>query len=99
MRRLELTRSAQADLKAIARFTQKHWGVRQRNAYLKEVDQVLRSLAKNPLIGKACDEIREGYRKLPHGAHVIYYRQQGDDELLIVRILHATMGVDSNIGA
>src|SRR3546814_3576089 len=83
-------RSAQADLRSIARFTQSRWGLRQRNVYLKEVDQVFRSLAKNPLMGRACDEVREGYRKLPHGAHVIYYKPVGEDELLIVRILHAT---------
>ena len=97
--RFDLTRSAQSDLKAIARFTQERWGVRQRNAYLKEMDRVFRSLARNPSIGRACDENREGYRKLPHGAHVIYYRQASDTGLLIVRILHATMDVDSNIGA
>ena len=99
MRRFELTKSAHADLKAIARFTQSRWGVRQRNSYLKEVDKVFRSLAKNPLMGRACDEIREGYRKFPHGAHVIYYTQPNESELLIVRILHAMMDVDSGIGA
>lgn len=99
MKRFDLTKSAQSDLKAIARFTQSRWGVRQRNAYLKEIDQVFHSLAKNPLLGRACDEIREGYRKLSHGAHVIYYKQAGEAHLLIVRILHTTMDVDSNIGA
>lgn len=99
MRDFELTRSAQADLRAIARFTQSRWGVRQRNAYLKEVDQVFRALAKNPLMGRNCDEIREGYRKLPHGTHVIYYKQPSENTLLIVRVLHATMDVDTNIGA
>lgn len=99
MRRFDLTRSARADLKSIARHAQEHWGVRQRNIYLKEVDQVFHALAKNPLMGRACDEIREGYRKFPHGGHVIYYRQIDEDEVLIVRILHAAMDVDSNIGA
>lgn len=99
MRRFDLTKSARDDLRAIARFTQGRWGVRQRNSYLKEVDQVFRSLAKNPLMGRACDEIREGYRKFPHGAHVIYYRLPNESELLIVRILHTTMDVDSGIGA
>ncbi|MDH5821975.1 type II toxin-antitoxin system RelE/ParE family toxin [Luteimonas sp. RD2P54] len=99
MRHSYLTRSARSDLKSIACFTQDRWGVRQRNAYLKEMEQVFRSLARNPLIRRACDEIREGYRKLAHGAHVIYYKQPNDNELLIVRILHATMDVDTNIGA
>ena len=99
MRKFDLTRSAQADLKSIARYTQERWGVRQRNTYLKEVDQVFHALAKNPLMGRSCDDIREGYRKFPHGSHVIFYKQLGEDELLIVRILHMTMDVDSNISA
>ena len=99
MRKFDLTRSAQADLKSIAGFTQERWGVRQRNTYLKEVDQVFRTLAKNPLMGRSCDDIREGYRKFPHGSHVIFYKQLGEDELLIVRILHGTMDVESNISA
>src|SRR3546814_8706983 len=76
----DLTRSAQADLRSIARFTQSRWGLRQRNVYLREVDQVFRSLAKNPLMGRACDEVWEGYRKLPHGADVSYYKQVGEEE-------------------
>jgi len=99
VRPFDLTRSAKADLKSIAKFTQSRWGVRQRNAYLKEIDQVFRSLAENPLMGRPCDEIREGYRKLPHGAHVIYYKQPSEHEVLIVRILHGTMDADSSIGA
>lgn len=99
MRTFDLTRSAQADLKSVARYTQERWGVRQRNAYLKEVDQVFRALTKNPLMGRACDDIREGYRKLPYGGHVIYYKNLSEDELLIVRILHAAMDVEFDINA
>lgn len=98
MTQFDLTRSAQADLKAIARFTQKRWGVRQRNDYLKEFDQVFRALAKSPLMGQACDEVREGYRKLPHGSHVIYYKQPSASLLLVVRILHAAMDADLQLG-
>lgn len=98
MKRFDLTRSAQADLKSIARFTQERWGVRQRNAYLKEVDLVFHALAKHPAMGKPCDDIRQGYLKLPHGAHVIYYKPLGDSNVLIARILHMTMDVDTNIG-
>jgi len=99
VRRIELTRAAQADLKSIARFTQSRWGVRQRNAYLKEADLVFLSLAENPQMGRACDDIRDGYRKFPHGSHVIYYKELSESELLIVRILHMTMDVESSIGA
>nr|CAP48309.1 putative integron gene cassette protein [uncultured bacterium] len=99
MSSFELTKSAQADLKSIAKFTQERWGLRQRNTYLREIDQVFRALAKNPVMGRACDEVREGYRKFPHGSHVIYYRQDDTDLLLVVRVLHMTMDVDSQVGA
>ena len=98
MSTFDLSRSALADLKSIARYTQERWGVRQRNTYLKEFDRVFHALAKNPRMGQACDDLREGYRKFPHGVHVIFYKPLSEDELLIVRILHATMDVDSNIG-
>ncbi len=99
MSSFELTKSAQADLKSIAKFTQERWGVRQRNTYLKEIDQVFHALAKNPVMGRACDEVREGYRKFPHGSHVIYYNQIDSGVLLVVRILHTTMDVDLQVGA
>lgn len=99
MRSFDLTRLALEDLKSIARFTQERWGTRQRNTYLKEIDQVFRALAKNPMMGRACDEIREGYRKLPHASHAIHYKEQDEDTVLVVRILHVTMGADTNVGA
>lgn len=99
MSAFDLTKSASADLKSIARYTQKHWGRRQRNAYLKEIDQVFHALVKNPAMGKMCDHIREGYRRFPHGVHVIYYKQIEKEDLLVVRILHSTMDVELRIGA
>lgn len=98
MSAFDLTKSASADLKSIARYTQEQWGRRQRNAYLKEIDQVFHTLAKNPAMGKTCDQIRRGYRRFAHAAHVIYYKQVKKEDLLIVRILHSTMDVDLHIG-
>ncbi|MDO5504790.1 MAG: type II toxin-antitoxin system RelE/ParE family toxin [Pseudoxanthomonas suwonensis] len=92
--RFDLSVLALEDLRAIARFTQARWGATQRNRYLKQIDRVFRSLASNPQMGQACDDILEGYRKFPHGQHVIFYTLPGDDVLLIVRILHAAMDVD-----
>lgn len=98
MTAFDLTRSAKADLKSIARYTQEHWRTRQRNAYLKAIDQVFHSLAKNPVMGKTRDHIHDEYRKFPQGAHVIYYNRGEKDDLLIMRILHSTMDVELHIG-
>jgi len=96
MSTFDLTRAARADLKAIARYTRDRWGRRQRNAWLEEIDKAFHALAANPMMGRACEEVRVGYRKLPHGSHVIYYKQTSVGPL-IVRILHATMDVSANI--
>ncbi|PJJ95870.1 plasmid stabilization protein ParE [Lysobacteraceae bacterium NML91-0213] len=93
-----LTRAALADLRSIARHAEVRWGIRQRNAYLKEVDRIFRALARNPAMGRACDDILQGFRKLPHGAHVIYYRQIAGQEIMIVRILHGAMDAEASLG-
>lgn len=95
--RFELTGSARNDLKSIARHTQARWGRTQRNAYLQEMDRVFHMLAENPAMGRACDGVRAGYRKFPHGGHVVFCRAQDGGGLLIVRILHLAMDVESNL--
>ena len=44
-------------------------------------------LARQPLIGEACDDLRPGLRLVPLGNYVIYYRVD-DDHVTIVRVLH-----------
>lgn len=97
MKRLVLTRAAERDLKAIARYTQERWGVRQRNAHLKEIDQAFHALIEKSEAGRACDWVREGYRWLPHGRHMIYCKIVRD-ALLVVRILRVAMDVDFRLG-
>lgn len=98
MIRFELTASARRDLKEIATHTQMRRGRAQRNAYLQVMDRVFHMLAETPAIGRGCDAVRAGYRKFPHGAHMVFYNMQDDGILLIVRILHAAMDVESNLG-
>ncbi|MGD9582671.1 MAG: type II toxin-antitoxin system RelE/ParE family toxin [Lysobacterales bacterium] len=66
---------------------------------VKAIDQVFRALARRPKMGRACDELREGYRKFPHASQVIYCKEQDEDTVLFVRILHMTMDLDTNTGA
>ena len=89
-----LTEAAKRDLKNIARFTQKRWGVEQRNIYLKVLDNSFHQLVSNPATGRACGEIKVGYYKFPTGSHMIFYRKNGDQKIQIVRILHESMDVE-----
>lgn len=94
MKPFKLTVSAKADLKDIALFTQRKWGKEQRNLYLKQFDESFWMLSENPVLGRRCDEIRDGYRKFPQGSHVIFYQQTDSQEILIIRILHKNMDVN-----
>ena len=92
----ELTKAAKTDLKGIAIFTQKEWGREQRNVYVKQFDDAFHMLADTPLVGKACNNIKAGFKKFPIGSHVIFYRESFDSSIVIVRILHKRMDVELN---
>jgi len=92
-----LTNLAKADLKEIGRYTQEHWGREQRDLYLKMLDVSFQQLADNPLKGKDCSDIRNGYCRYSAGSHVIFYRQQSSDTIEVVRILHGRMNISTRL--
>lgn len=94
-----LTKKALADLIEIGRYTQRRWGVEQRNTYLALLDGCFQQLAADPLTGRACDEIRSGYRKMNAGSHVVFYRQRRNDEIEIGRVLHRSMDFETRLSS
>ncbi|MCL2338982.1 MAG: type II toxin-antitoxin system RelE/ParE family toxin [Proteobacteria bacterium] len=92
----KLTNAAYADLKNIALYTTETWGTAQRNVYLQMMDATFRELAISPKIGTNIDDVRKGYFKYPAGKHLIFYRVIAGG-IEIVRILHHSMDVDSQI--
>lgn len=97
MNRFVLTLKAEADLRQIAAFTAQRWGINQSNTYIGQLDDAFRRHAANPLLGKRCDEIKPGYRKLVQGSHVIFYRQSPEGFTEIIRILRQSMDADLQI--
>jgi len=97
MKLFAITRKAQADLRAIATFTEERWGIEQRNAYIKQFDDTFHMLAASPSLGKNCSDIMPGYRKIPQGSHVIFYKDGSNGVVEIVRILHQSMDVEMQI--
>jgi len=57
----------------------------------------LQRAAGNPRIGRACDEIRPGYRKLAAGSHMLFYRVSVEGVIDVVRVLHQRMDVDRHL--
>jgi toxin ParE1/3/4 len=89
-----LTPRALRDLDAIADYTLAAWGERQTEKYLGELEQRIRWLAQNPHAGRARDEVGEGYRSYPHGAHVIFYLIE-DGEIAIIGVPHGAMDIEA----
>lgn len=96
MSRFTLTNKAKADMKEIGRYTQDHWGRDQRDKYLTLLDTCFHQLVANPLEGKDCSDIRNGYRKFSVGKHVVFYRKSADT-IEIIRVLHGHMDTETRL--
>jgi toxin ParE1/3/4 len=84
------SRRAEADLLGIADYTLRTWGITQTARYLAELKVFCQTLADNPSLGRSCDDVRPGLRRLEHGKHVVFYRQRLTG-IFISRILHQSM--------
>ncbi len=90
MSRYRLTPAAQRDLSSIWDYTEEGWDVRQAETYVNEIRAAIERIADHPGRGRACDEIREGYRRYSIGSHMLFYVERPDG-VAVVRILHQRM--------
>ena len=81
---------AETDLLDIGTHTLRTWGEAQAVRYLDELEACCQMLVRNPAMGRACDYIRPGLRRMEIGSHVIFYRRKSTD-IVIIRILHQGM--------
>lgn len=92
-----LTIAARKDLIDIGRFTTKKWGKRQRDKYLKQLDDAFKLLARQPEIGRDADDIKPAYKKFNQGSHIIFYRTGTESKIVVIRILHNSMDVEQHL--
>jgi toxin ParE1/3/4 len=88
--RYSFSKLARLDLIEIADYTADKWGVSQAERYLDGLEDCFKRLVRNPQMGRACDWIRPGYRRIEQGKHVVIYRANADG-VFICRILHRSM--------
>ena len=81
---------AESDLLSIGTYTLETWGEEQLLRYMEKLENCFQTLAENPNLGRPCDHIRSGLRRITEGKHVIFYRQERRG-ILISRILHERM--------
>ena len=95
--RYVLSPAARADLEQIWDYTCQRWDDDQAEEYVREIQRAIERVVDNPMIGRACDELRPGYRKHAVGSHTLYYRIVSGDVINVVRILHQRMDVDRHL--
>ena len=97
MNKYRLTNQAEKDLEEIWSYTYQKWSVDQADRYYNLIIDEIEFIASNPLTGKPVDYIKEGYRSSKIKSHLIFYRKQEDEKILVVRILHERMDSENKI--
>ena len=90
MARFRFSRRARADIDRITEYTLQTWGPAQASGYIAQLEGSCELLAGNPLMGRKCDDVHPGLRRMEKGKHVVFYQPEGRG-ILVVRILHQRM--------
>lgn len=90
MARYVLSPQALVSLQQISTYTLQNFGRRQQKAYLANLRQTMRALARNPGLGRDRSEIKHGDFSMPTGKHNIYYRVL-DSHIEVIDVLHLSM--------
>jgi toxin ParE1/3/4 len=85
-----LSPKAREDMEAVWLYSLTEWGAQQTDLYIDDLTAAFAFLTDSPKAGKACENIRAGYRKYPVIRHVVYYRETGSG-IEIIRVLHDRM--------
>jgi toxin ParE1/3/4 len=68
---------AEADLLGIGAYTLRRWGEEERALrYIADLETCCQMLADNPALGRACEYVRPGLRRMERNQHVVFYRQE-----------------------
>jgi toxin ParE1/3/4 len=70
--------------------------VAQALRYIDALESCCELIAENPGIGRRCDSIEPGLRRMEEGKHVIFYKTD-EKGVQIIRILHANMDPERNM--
>ena len=87
---IRFTVRAEEDLYGIGVYTIHRWSAAQADRYIGLMEECFQALAKNPGLGRPCDNIRPEMRRMEQGRHVVFYREEAGG-ILIARILHQSM--------
>ncbi|HTJ57427.1 MAG TPA: type II toxin-antitoxin system RelE/ParE family toxin [Devosiaceae bacterium] len=94
-RSIEHGPEARADLFEIWNYVAHH-NRRAADELIRQFNLIFQTLAENPMIGRARDELEPGLRSFPYRRYIVFYNSS-DTKLAIIRILssYRDIGPDS----
>ena len=94
--RLIVSPSAQQDIIGILRYTGETWGKNKLLIYRNKIDEALKNIRQNPLLGHVSADLPATHRLYLVGSHVVVYRMQGD-LISVIRVLHKRMSITRHV--
>ena len=88
VRKYRLTVRAEGHLQAIFEFSIERFGERQALKYQASIIACFELLADNPKLGRLSPTSRPGMRRHEHESHVVIYREEPGEGIVIGAILH-----------
>lgn len=96
MKSFALSPAARSDVDEIWNYTAARWGVAQAERYIGEIRDACFDLAAGRRVSQRV-ALREGFRKVGVGSHILFFKTNDAGDIAIVRILHKSMDVDSRL--
>ena len=97
MGKFSLTKKAIDDLNGIWLYTAENWSENQADKYYKLLTDAFPEIVNTPKIGRHYKEIDDLTYGLRVGRHIIFYRTNKIQNVVILRILHQRMDIQSNM--
>jgi toxin ParE1/3/4 len=91
---IRISARAAMDIRDIARFTIRTFGVNQARRYRDDLQRCFESLADNPMLGRSAEALAAKLRRFELRSHVVFYRPD-EGGILVVRVLHASTDISS----
>lgn len=91
MAKYRLTILAQKDLQKIWYYTANEWSLDQANKYFDGLLLAFQNIADQSVESRPVESIYKGFRRVVLNKHYIFFRNVGDDDVEITRVLHVTM--------
>lgn len=92
----KISKKALQDLEQIWQYSAQKWSEDQADTYYLQLLDGIEGIVAFPEKGRPIDHVKKGYRFYPVQAHLIFYRLNSANELLVIRILHKKMNVSDH---